>query len=207
MEIMSLTYWIILFALIIGVFVVFFKIFERSKPTVENIVIIAILIAIAALGTLSTVAIPGVQAGSFIIIMSGVVFGKKTGFMTGTLTPLVSGLFLGLGFWTILQMLGWSLMGLTAGILSKNLKNNVLSRVIFGLVWGFLYGWINNIGILPFLGTISLSSILSVYAASFTFDLSHGIMNVVLLVLLLETFEKIFLRVKQKYFSNGTSLN
>ncbi|WP_225369383.1 hypothetical protein [Methanobrevibacter arboriphilus] len=77
MEIMSLTYWIIFFILIVGIFIVFFKMFEKSKPTVENIVIIAILIAIAALGTLPTAAIPGVQAASFIIIMTGIVFGKK----------------------------------------------------------------------------------------------------------------------------------
>ncbi|RBQ22967.1 hypothetical protein ALNOE001_12210 [Candidatus Methanobinarius endosymbioticus] len=203
---MTLTYWIILFVLIIGVFVAFFKMFEKSKPTVENIVIIAILVAIAALGTLPTAAIPGVQAASFIIIMTGIVFGKQTGFITGTLTPLVTGLFLGLGFWTVLQMVGWSLMGLTARILSKNLKNNDLSRAIFGLGWGFLYGWISNIGMLPFLGTISLGGVLGVYAASFTFDLVHGIVNVVLLVLLFGTFEKIFLRAKQKYFSNNETL-
>ncbi len=203
MEIMSLTYWIIFFILIVGIFIVFFKIFEKSKPTVENIVIIAILIAIAALGTLPTAAIPGVQAASFIIIMTGIVFGKKTGFVTGALTPIITGLFLGLGFWTVLQMIGWGLMGFTAGILSKKLKNNTPSRVVFGLSWGILYGWITNIGMLPFLGTISLGSVLGVYAASFTFDLIHGIVNAILLILLFGTFERIFLRAKEKYFLDG----
>nr|WP_302578323.1 ECF transporter S component [Methanobrevibacter arboriphilus] len=203
MEIMSLTYWIIFFILIVGIFIVFFKIFEKSKPTVENIVIIAILIAIAALGTLPTAAIPGVQAASFIIIMTGIVFGKKTGFVTGALTPIVTGLFLGLGFWTVLQMIGWGLMGFTAGILSKKLKNNTPSRAVFGLSWGILYGWITNIGMLPFLGTISLGSVLGVYAASFTFDLIHGIVNAILLILLFGTFERIFLRAKEKYFLEG----
>ncbi|OQD59450.1 hypothetical protein MBBAR_3c01060 [Methanobrevibacter arboriphilus JCM 13429 = DSM 1125] len=204
MEIMSLTYWIIFFILIVGIFIVFFKMFEKSKPTVENIVIIAILIAIAALGTLPTAAIPGVQAASFIIIMTGIVFGKKTGFVTGALTPIVTGLFLGLGFWTVLQMVGWGLMGFNAGILSKKLKNNTPSRAVFGLGWGILYGWITNIGMLPFLGTISLGSVLGVYAASFTFDLIHGIVNAILLILLFGTFERIFLRAKEKYFLDNT---
>lgn len=207
MEIMSLICWIILFVLVIGVLVAFFKMFEKSKPRVENIVIIAILIAISALGTLPTAAIPGVQAASFIIIMTGIVFGKRTGFITGALTPLITGLFLGLGFWTILQMVEWGLMGLTAGILSTTLKNNLPSRAIFGLGWGFLYGWISNIGMLPFLGTISLGSIFGVYAASFTFDLIHGIVNVILLVLLFGAFEKIFLRAKNRYFANEQTLN
>ncbi len=197
---MTLIYWLVFFILIIGVFIGFFKMFERSKPSVENIVIIAILIAISALGTLPTAAVPGVQVASFIIIMTGIVFGEKTGFITGALTPIVTGLFLGLGFWTVLQMLGWGIMGLTAGILSKSLKKSTPSRAIFGLGWGILYGWITNIAMLPFLATISFESVLSVYAASFTFDLIHGIVNAVLLILLFGTFERIFLRAKEKYF-------
>jgi energy-coupling factor transport system substrate-specific component len=94
MDIITLGYWGLLFALIVGILIAFFKTFEKSKPSVENIVMIAILIAIAALGTLPTAAVPGLQIASFIIIMTGVVFGKKTGFITGVLTPVVTGLFL-----------------------------------------------------------------------------------------------------------------
>ncbi|WP_225369382.1 hypothetical protein [Methanobrevibacter arboriphilus] len=57
---------------------------------------------------------------------------------------------------------------------------------------------------LPFLGTISLGSVLGVYAASFTFDLIHGIVNAILLILLFGTFERIFLRAKEKYFLDNT---
>ena len=47
MDIATLCYWGLLIILIIGLFYSVFKLFEKSKPTVENIVIIALLIAIA----------------------------------------------------------------------------------------------------------------------------------------------------------------
>ncbi len=88
-----------------------FKMFENSKPTVESIVLLAILVAIAVLGRLLLLSIPGIQAGSFIIIMVGVVYGREEGFLVGALAALVGDLFVGIGYWAVFQMLGWGLMG------------------------------------------------------------------------------------------------
>ena len=139
MDIATLCNWGLLIILIIGLFYAVFKLFEKSKPTVENIVIIALLIAIAIIGTLPTAAVSGLEIASFIIIMTGIVFGRQTGFITGVLTPVVIGLFSGLGFWTLFQMLGFGLMGLTAGILAPKLENNTYLRAAFGFIWGLLY--------------------------------------------------------------------
>jgi energy-coupling factor transport system substrate-specific component len=197
----TLLTWIILFLLIIGVLLAFFRIFEKSKPTVENLILIAVLIATAILGTLPTAAVPGVQAASFIIIVTGIIFGRKIGFITGTLTPLVLGLFLGIGFWTVLQMVAWGLMGLTAGIFSFRLEKSQYLRVGFGFIWGFLFGWITNISMLPFLSTINFTAVLGVYIASFPFDLMHGVTNAVLLLLFFGIFERIFKRAKCKFIN------
>ncbi|AXV39543.1 ECF transporter S component [Methanobacterium sp. BAmetb5] len=201
MDLMVLGTWIIFFVLIIGIILAFFRIFEKSKPSVEHLVLVAILVAIAVMGTLPTAAIPGLQAASFIIIMTGIVFGKETGFITGVLTPLVMSLFLGLGYWTVLQMIAWGLMGLTAGILSSRLEKNRYARAIFGFGWGFFYGWITNISMLPFLSSISTASVVGVYAASFPFDLVHAVTNTVLLFLFYGLFERIFKRAKQRFIN------
>jgi energy-coupling factor transport system substrate-specific component len=99
-------------------------------------------------------------------------------------------------------MVGWGLMGLTAGLLSQKLKTNLPIRVIFGFLWGILYGWITNIAMLPFLETVSLGSIVGIYMTSLTFDIIHGIVNVILLLVLFNTFNRIFSRAKEKYFVN-----
>lgn len=201
MDYTTLIIWTILFLLIVGVILTFFRTFERSKPSVENIVLIAVLIAVAILGTLPTAAVPGIQAASFIIIVTGIIFGRKIGFITGTLTPLVLGLFLGVGFWTVLQMVAWGLMGLTAGIFSFRLERNQYLRAGFGFIWGFLFGWITNISMLPFLSTLNLTAVLGIYISSFPFDLIHGITNAVLLLLFFGIFERIFKRAKCKFIN------
>ena len=201
MDMATLCYWGLLIILIIGLFYSVFKLFEKSKPTVENIVIIALLIAIAIIGTLPTAAVPSLQIASFIIIMTGIVFGRQTGFITGVLTPVVIGLFSGLGFWTLFQMLGFGLMGLTAGILAPKLENNTYLRAAFGFMWGLLYGWITNISMFPFLQEINMGTIIGVYASSLVFDLMHGIVTAILLVALFGTFKRIFSRAKENYFN------
>ena len=201
MDIITLSFWIMLILLIIGIFAAFFKLFEKSKPTVENIVVIALLIAIAVIGTLPTSAVPGLQLASFIIIMTGIVFGRQTGFITGALTPVVIGLFAGLGFWTLFQMLGFGLMGFTAGLLADKLENNTPLRAVFGFAWGLLYGWITNISMFPFLQEININTIMGVYATSIVFDAMHGIVNAILLVVLFGLFKRIFSRAKENYFN------
>ncbi len=205
MDIMTLTSWALFFILIIGIILAFFRIFEKSKPTVEHLVLIAIMVAISVMGTLPTAAVPGLQAASFIIIMTGIVFGRETGFITGVLTPLVMGLFFGLGYWTVLQMIAWGLMGLTAGMLSSKLEKNKYTRAAFGFGWGFFYGWITNISMLPFLSSITTASVLGVYAASFPFDLVHAITNAVLLILFYGLFERIFKRAKERFINPAES--
>ncbi|NYB28173.1 MAG: ECF transporter S component [Methanobacteriaceae archaeon] len=202
MDYLTLGSWIVAFIVMIGVILAFFRIFEKSKPRVEHLVLIAILVAISILGSLPTAAIPGVQAASFIIIMTGIVFGRETGFITGVLTPLVLGLFLGLGYWTILQMIGWGLMGLTAGIFRVKLGENSYIRAGFGFAWGFFYGWITNISMLLFLSSVTLTSVLGVYIASAPFDLLHGVTNAVLLILFFGLFERIFKRIRDRYINS-----
>ena len=184
MDVLTLSYWAVLIILIISIFVAFFKLFEKSKPTVENIVVIALLVAIAVIGTLPTSAVPGLQIASFIIIMTGIIFGRQTGFITGALTPVVIGLF----------------SGFTAGLIADKLESNTPLRAVFGFVWGLLYGWITNISMFPFLQEINFNAIIGVYAASLPFDIVHGIVNAILLVVLFGLFKRIFSRAKENYF-------
>ena len=202
MDYMILTTLILSILVILGIVAVVFKLFEDSKPRVEYIVLLAVLAAIGAIGRIPSAAIPSVQAASFIIIMAGVVFGKETGFLTGVLTALVSDLFLGLGYWTVFQMIAWGLMGLTAGMLSSKMENRYL-RAGFGFVWGLLFGWITDLSMLFYLSSINLGAILGIFASGFVYDVIHGVTNAVLLLLFYGLFKRIFLRSKERYMDRG----
>lgn len=184
--------------LIVGVIYSIFKMFENSKPTTESIVLLAILIATASIGRLILISIPSVNLQSFIVIMVGIVFGKKEGFIVGSLSALVTAMILGIGPWVVFQMIGWGLMGLTAGLIAEKL-DNIVFRVAFGLAWGLLYGWIADLSGIFYLGSINLGSVLGLFISSFPFDMLHGVSNAVLLAVFYNWFKKIFLRSNTKY--------
>ena len=184
--------------LIVGVIYSIFKMFENSKPTTESIVLLAILIATASIGRLILISIPSVNLQSFIVIMVGIVFGKKEGFIVGSLSALVTAMILGIGPWVVFQMIGWGLMGLTAGLIAEKL-DNIVFRVAFGLAWGLLYGWIADLSGIFYLGSINLGSVLGLFISSFPFDMLHGVSNAVLLAVFYNWFKKILLRSKTKY--------
>lgn len=184
--------------LIVGVIYSIFKMFENSKPTTESIVLLAILIATASIGRLILISIPSVNLQSFIVIMVGIVFGKKEGFIVGSLSALVTAMILGIGPWVVFQMIGWGLMGLTAGLIAEKL-DNIVFRVAFGLAWGLLYGWIADLSGIFYLGSINLGSVLGLFISSFPFDMLHGVSNAVLWAVFYNWFKKIFLRSKTKY--------
>ncbi|MGF7031606.1 energy-coupling factor transport system substrate-specific component [Paenibacillus mucilaginosus] len=179
----------------------FFLRFERRSIQARELVLLAVLSALAAVGRVPFAALPSVQPTSFIIIVSALVFGSETGFMVGAVAALVSNMFLGQGPWTPWQMFSWGMIGWTAGTLYRWgwLKHRLL-LLAFGFVWGILFGWIMNIWFLANMGQdLTWPSILAAYAASFYFDLAHALCNVLFLALLGPGWIKILERYKRKY--------
>lgn len=205
--IFSITLIIFLIILLAGIIYAVFKMYENKKPPVESIVLIAVLTAIATVGRIILMSIPAVNMASFIIIMVGVVFGKEEGFLVGALTAFVSGLFMGMGYWVLFQMLAWGLMGASAGFLASRF-DNVGFRIVFGLLWGFFYGWITDISAIFYSGTaLEITPIIALYLNGVSYDLTHGVTNAVLLVVLYDWFKKMFTRAKVKYLSGHSSDN
>ena len=203
--IFSITMIIFLIILLAGIIYAVFKMYENKKPPVESIVLIAVLTAIATVGRIILMSIPAVNMASFIIIMVGIVFGKEEGFLVGALTAFVSGLFMGMGYWVLFQMLAWGLMGASAGILASRF-DNVGFRIVFGLLWGFFYGWITDISAIFYSGTaLEITPIIALYLNGVSYDLTHGVTNAVRLVVLYDWFKKMFTRAKVKYLSGSSS--
>lgn len=189
------------FLVILLAMIPFYVRFEKRKVRAEEIVLIASLTAIGAVGRVPFAAIPGVQPTSFIVVMSGVIFGPETGFIIGSLSALISNLFLGQGPWTPWQMLAWGMMGVTAGILrSSKVMKHPRSLAVFGFIWGFGHGWIMNLWFaLGFFNPLTWQVWVSVYAASFYFDLSHAVTNAALLLLFSHRWKKLLDRMAQKF--------
>lgn len=188
---------------VVGTIVTFFSLFERRETSSERIVLIAVLSALSVAGRVVFAPIASVQPSSFIIIMTGTVFGGEMGFMTGAITALASNLVLGQGPWTVWQMFCWGTMGMVSGLLSAPIRKSIAFRVIYSLLWGFVFGWVINL-MYAFGG---YGPIISAYIASFPFDLAHAISNAVLALLFGNVFIKKLSRIAVKYGLTTVSNN
>ena len=198
MELMNILTLIISLLVAVGFIGVIFRMFEKSKPSVEYIVMLAILISIEVVANFIG-SILHIDLVFFIVIMAGVVFGKESGFLVGALSIIVFGLIsgAGIGTWTPYQMIGFGLLGYTSGLFANKMES-LPFRAVFGLLWGFIYGWITNISWFYFV-PISVPSIISTYTASIFYDASRGICTLILLVIAYTWFKEIFQRNKEKY--------
>lgn len=194
--------YLLLSMVIIGcIMLPFFARFEVRKIAGREVVILAVLAALAAVGRVPFAGLPSVQPTSFVIIITGLVFGAESGFIVGAVAAITSNIFLGQGPWTPWQMYAWGMMGMSAGLLRKRwwMKQR-WGLCIFGFVWGYLFGWFMNLWIIASnISALSWEFFVSIYIASIYFDLAHGLSNVFFLGLFSVSWLKIIERFKKKY--------
>ena len=194
--------YLLLSILIIGcIMVPFFARFEIRQVTGREVVILAMMAAIAAVGRVPFASLPSVQPTSFVIIMAGLVFGAESGFIVGAVAAIVSNIFLGQGPWTPWQMFAWGAMGMTAGLLRNNWwMKKIWGLCLFGFVWGYLFGWFMNMWIIVSnFASFSWEYFIGIYFSSIYFDLAHGLSNVFFIAIFAVSWIKILNRFKRKY--------
>lgn len=174
---------------------------ERRPLESRELVLLAVLSAIAAVSRVPFAALPSVKPVSAIIILSAYVFGAEAGFIIGAVAALVSNIYFGQGPWTPWQMFAWGMVGLTAGWLRNAWWMKKRSgMLLFGFLWGFLFGWIMNIWYLISLPEgFNWGIVLAAYASSFYFDLAHALSNVFFLAILAGGWTKVLERFRKKY--------
>lgn len=179
----------------------FFVSFEKNIISSREAVTIAVMTALSVAGRFLFTIIPHFKPVTALIIITGMYFGPDAGFMTGSLTALLSNMQHGQGPWTVFQMSVWGLIGFMAGVLNKNglLKNKTL-LLSFSAFSGVLYSLIMDI-----YTTISTDStfIFEKYISYVVFSapvmLNYIISNIVFMLILEKPIGKKLERVKIKY--------
>lgn len=200
MTVFSRNYITSMLIIIIGLILSVLNYFERKTIIVEKIVLIAILSALSSFGRIIFAGVPSIQVSSFIIMMAGLSFGKEIGLMTGVITAIASNLVLGQGPWTPWQMFLWGLMGFLTGLFSKKIKANNWIFIIYGFLWGIVFGWVMNLWyITGYMTDISLEIFILAGLSSLSFDIAHGVSNVILICFTKDHLLHIFQRIAIKY--------
>lgn len=194
-------YMLLSLVLLAASMVPFFLRFERRRIEARELVLLAVLAAIAAMVRVAFMSLPSVQPTTFVIIVAALAFGSEAGFIIGAVAAIVSNLFLGQGPWTPWQMFCWGMVGATAGWLRHTpLLRSRLGLCAFGLVWGFLFGWIMNIwSLISMPDALSWKLVVLAYIQSFYFDLAHALANVFFLGTMGVGWLKVLSRLQRKY--------
>ena len=163
--------------------------FEKSSLGTKEIAIIGTLSAFAAICRVPFAAIPNVQPTTFIVAISGYVFGPYAGFLVGSTAAFVSNIFLGQGPWTPWQMFSWGLVGVISGYIGKKP---------------------GGISVLGFVKPLNMNTIMLAYLTGLTVDIMHACGNFVFSMIFFEKFQKVLLRSKRRlqitYISNHKHL-
>jgi energy-coupling factor transport system substrate-specific component len=184
------------------VLVYYYLRFEEKKSDAKEIGIVATLAALSVAGRCLFAAIPNVKPSTFIIIITGYVFGPLSGFMVGATTALVSNIFFGQGPWTVWQMLAWGLAGFVAGLLGpKKLLEGRWTMALYCAVWGILFGWFMNMYfVLGFVHPVGCSAFVTACATSLWFDALHAAGNFAFAFLLGPGLIPILRRYRERFF-------
>lgn len=189
--------------MIVYAMVPFFTGFERRKPKAREIVILAVLIAVAVVGRAAFFMVPNFKPIVAIVIISGVALGRESGFLVGSMAAFVSNFLFGQGPWTPWQMIAMAVIGYIAGLIFHRYAGRIriVPLVIFGaLATLILYGGIVDLWTILFMGSgITWNTVLMVYGGAIYFNLIHAAATVFFLLILAKPMIEKLERVKIKY--------
>ena len=195
-------YYVTSTLVILEILIPFLLAFEGRKPQARELVVIAVLCALAV-ASRAAIPIPNFKPTYAVIMLSGIAFGPEAGFLVGAVTAFASNFFYGQGAYTPWQMFAYGAGGMLAGFVfrKKWLPREPLAMGIFGylVVLVFIGPILDTCSVFQTLPEISLKSAWPLYISGFPVNLSQGACTFLTMLLfgrpLLEKLD----RVKTQY--------
>lgn len=186
-----------------------FLVFESRRPQARELVVLAVLSALAVASRAAFAAIPHFKPMTAVIMITGIAFGPEAGFLTGAVSGFVSNFLFGQGPWTPWQMFAYGVGGFLAGLFARLglLKRNRIVQAVFGfaavmIVVGPL---LDTCALFTMTGEITAASASAVYLSGVPVNAIHGAATALTMLLfanpLLDKLER--LRVKYGMLEGG----
>lgn len=183
----------------------FCMVFEERRPQAREILLIAVMAALAVVGRVAFFMLPQFKPVSAIVIITGIALGPEAGFLTGAVAGFVSNFFFGQGPWTPWQMFAFGIIGFLAGLIfkgrRKKQKKGKLAVCIYGgvatlVIYGLL---LDTASVVMSVSRITWEVLLAYYISGFWFNVIHGVSTVIFLFFLLGPMERKLERIRKKY--------
>lgn len=188
--------------IIFEILIPFFLCFEQRKPQARELVVLAVMCALAVASRI-VIPLPNFKPIFAIIMIAGIAFGPQSGFLVGAVSAFASNFFAAQGPWTPWQMMAYGVAGLLAGAVFHKtpLSRKPLVLAVFGFVAqltvvGLL---LDSCTIFTSLTVLKWSSVLIVLTQGFPVNVSHSICTAATLFLFSKPLLQILTRIQRKY--------
>ena len=201
-------YYLISLLIIAETLLPFLLIFEKRRPQAREMILLAVMCAIAVLGRSLFFMVPEFKPVVALVIIAGLAFGAESGFLVGAMTGFVSNFFFGQGPWTPWQMFAFGIIGFLAGALFRG--NDRFYRSRKGVVGLCIFGFLAALVIYgPIMNTCAVvtsiayeptrAAFKAVFLSGLPFDLIHAVTTAVCLAVLASPMLEKLRRIKRKY--------
>ena len=187
---------------VIEIMIPFFLVFEGRKPQARELVVLAVMAAIA-IASRVIVPLPNFKPIFAIVMLTGIAFGPEAGFLVGAVSALVSNFFFGQGPFTPWQMMAYGAGGLLAGFVftKKWLEKTPLSMAFFGFMAMVL--WVGPLldvcSLFLSLTQITTAGVLMVFGSGAIMNIANGICTALTMLLFGKPLLEKLDRIKVKY--------
>ena len=180
----------------------FFMVFEGRKPQARELVIIAVMCALAIAGRV-VIPLPHFKAIFAVIILTGIAFGPEAGFVVGAISAFVSNFFYGQGPFTPWQMFAYGAGGMLAGFLFRRnwlpRKNWVMALFSFFTVVLWIGPLLDSSHVFLMMSRFSWTAIFTVLTSGLYVNVCQALCTAAILYLLGNPLLEKLERVKVKY--------
>lgn len=190
----------------------FCMVFEGRKPQAREILLIAVMSAIAVAGRMAFFMIPQFKPVAAIVIITGAGLGAEAGFLTGAVAGFVSNFFFGQGPWTPWQMFAFGIIGFLAGLIfckkgksqGRDGKTDQWQKMHLCIYGGFatliIYGLLlDTASVTMFSKDFTWQNLTASYISGFPFSVIHAVSTVIFLFFLSDPMDRKLERIKKKY--------
>ncbi|MBO0454407.1 ECF transporter S component [Candidatus Enterococcus murrayae] len=174
------------------------KVYSFFALGVKELSLLSMMIALCVVSRSFFQFIVNVQPVTAILLIITIYWGVYQGLIVSVLSILITNFYMGMGIWTVAQIVTYFLIIFLTGLLKKlpAFKNSILVQAIYAGITGLLFGLFISAIQAPFFG---ISAFLPYYLAGVPTDVMHAVGNVAFYLLLTPILRKLLTQTIQRW--------
>lgn len=177
-------------------FLLFVSGFEKRNIGTRRLVLISIMVALSVAGRF----IPFFKPITALTVITAMYIGAEAGFLTGSLSAVISDFYFGQGPWTPFQMFAWGMIGFLAGLLASPLKKSRPLLLFYGVFAAISFSLIMDVWtVIWYSGAFNVKLYIAAIISALPYTILYSVSNILFLWFFAKPFGEKLERVKLKY--------